>query len=64
MEILRRIPFSRSNRNERKIAVSFAQFTSAPFPAFYFRFTDPSETFAKRRAIFLSVRKTVNIQGY
>ena len=23
-----------------------------------------SETFAKRRAIFLSVRKTVNIQGY
>ena len=22
------------------------------------------ETFAKRRAIFLSVRKTVNIQGY
>ena len=23
-----------------------------------------SETFAKRRAIFLSIRKTVNIQGY
>ena len=23
-----------------------------------------SETFVKRRAIFLSVRKTVNIQGY
>ena len=23
-----------------------------------------SETFAKRRAVFLSVRKTVNIQGY
>ena len=23
-----------------------------------------SETFAKRRAIFLSVRKTLNIQGY
>ena len=23
-----------------------------------------SETFAKRRAIFLPVRKTVNIQGY
>ena len=23
-----------------------------------------SETFAKRRVIFLSVRKTVNIQGY
>ena len=31
-------------------------------------FTDPSisssETFAKQRAIFLSVRKTVNSQGY
>ena len=26
--------------------------------------TISSETFAKRRAIFLSVRKTVNIQGY
>ena len=24
----------------------------------------PSEIFAKRRAIFLSVRKTANIQGY
>ena len=23
-----------------------------------------SETFTKRRAIFLSIRKTVNIQGY
>ena len=34
-----------------------------PFPALMATISS-SETFAKRRAIFLSVRKTVNIQGY
>ena len=33
------------------------------FPYILFSISS-SETFAKRRAIFLSVRKTVNIQGY